>query len=142
MRILISYDVSLLLNFVLNSPNADALQITCEKTGGRFIESSKVDVDDIVALLSQSIKSSEVRNPKSGQKYFPKFHSLSFQSVIGSQTGLKEKTKVPIYVDSSIDDHNYRIHAKVTGKAQEVILHSPSGTSMFHFLFHTLIIAL
>ena len=49
------------MSFHFHSPDADALQMTCEKTGGRFIESSKVDVDDIVALLSQSIKSSEVR---------------------------------------------------------------------------------
>ena len=33
---------------------------TCEETGGLLIESSKVDVDDIVGLLSQSIKTSEV----------------------------------------------------------------------------------
>ena len=43
-----------------NSPFANALQKTCEETGGSFIESSKADVDDIVALLSQSIKTSEV----------------------------------------------------------------------------------
>ena len=42
------------------SPVADALQTTCQETGGLFIESSKVDVADIVALLSQSIKTSEV----------------------------------------------------------------------------------
>ena len=42
------------------SPTAPELQETCEQTGGKFIESSKVDVDDIVGLLSQTIKTSEV----------------------------------------------------------------------------------
>ena len=55
-----------------HSPDAAALQKTCEETGGRFIESSKVDVDDIVGLLSQSIKSSEVR-PKYGENLKMKF---------------------------------------------------------------------
>ena len=40
--------------------DAEALKNTCSQTGGVFIESSKSDVDDIVALLSQSIQTSKV----------------------------------------------------------------------------------
>ena len=38
----------------------ERLRETCTQTGGLFMESSKTDVDDIVALLSQSIESSKV----------------------------------------------------------------------------------
>ena len=51
------------INVIWTDGTADvnpALEETCEETGGLLIESSKVDVDDIVGLLSQSIKTSEV----------------------------------------------------------------------------------
>ena len=43
-----------------NTRSIPGLQDTCQATGGLFIESSKVDVSDIVALLSKSIESSKV----------------------------------------------------------------------------------
>ncbi len=43
-----------------NPKSIEGLQETCAQTGGLFMESSKVDVDKIVALLSKSIESSKV----------------------------------------------------------------------------------
>ena len=45
-----------------NTRSIPGLQETCKATGGLFIESSKVDVSDIMALLSKSIESSKVSN--------------------------------------------------------------------------------
>ena len=39
----------------------EALQHVCTGSGGQFLESSKTDVQDIVALLSQSIQTSQVK---------------------------------------------------------------------------------
>ena len=39
----------------------EALQHICTGSGGQFLESSKTDVQDIVALLSQSIQTSQVK---------------------------------------------------------------------------------
>ena len=44
-----------------DDPNdEEALQHICTGSGGQFLESSKTDVQDIVALLSQSIQTSQV----------------------------------------------------------------------------------
>ena len=43
-----------------NPRTIEGLRETCSATGGLFMESSKIDVGDIVALLSQSIESSKV----------------------------------------------------------------------------------
>ena len=59
------------------SPSAPELQETCEQIGGKFIESSKVDVDDIVGLLSETIKTSEVST-----RYFFKNHLFHHNNML------------------------------------------------------------
>ena len=43
------------------------------------------------------------------------------------QTGITNNINTPIYVDSSIDNNEYRIHARVSGNTETIILKSPSG---------------
>ena len=43
------------------------------------------------------------------------------------QTGITNNINTPIYVDSSIDNNEYRIHARVSGNTETRILKSPSG---------------
>ena len=59
------------------SPSAPEVQETCEQIGGKFIESSKVDVDDIVGLLSETIKTSEVST-----RYFFKNHLFHHNNML------------------------------------------------------------
>ena len=43
------------------------------------------------------------------------------------QTGITNNINTPIYVDSSIDNNEYRIHSRVSGNTETIILKSPSG---------------
>ncbi len=91
--------------------DADELQRTCQETGGLFLESSKTDVEDIVNLLSETIKSSKA--------------TLSF---------VRDRTtaeKTSIFVDNSLDNGDYRPEAKVSGGIAGATLASPSGKLNF-----------
>ncbi len=43
-----------------NTRSIEGYQEVCESTGGLFVEFSKVDIDDIIGILSSSIESSRV----------------------------------------------------------------------------------
>ena len=51
---------------------------------------------------------------------------------MGIQTGISNDISIPIYVDSSIDNNEYRIHASVSGNTKSIFLKSPSGKIRIH----------
>ena len=93
--------------------DAEALKNTCSQTGGVFIESSKADVDDIVALLSQSIQTSKAT-----------------LSLIGERS---QESQTDIHVDNSIAEDCYRIGIKLTGSLQLAQLATPDGSIFLVF---------
>lgn len=114
--------VKILKNLRHFSTAAPDLKLICSQTGGLFIEISKVDVEDIVNLLSQSIKTS--------------------QATLSYTTELSGATKTKIFVDNSLMNiDGSRVETKVSGSLSEVSLRSPNSMIYFetlHFVIHIL----
>ena len=100
--------------FSIFSIDADALKSTCSETGGVFIESSKSDVDDIVALLSQSIQTS--------------------QATLAFITEREKESVTDIHIDNSITEDCYRIGIKLTGSFSLAQLATPDGSLVVDLL--------